>query len=240
MEFISIILFVLVIMIANIFQGITGFAGTIIAMPFSIMLIGLDDSKYILNFVGILASLVIVVKYYKDIDFKELKKIVIYMTIGVIAGLIFARIISADILLQILPIFIIVIGVKGLLFPTSDKQYKGMIGNSILLVAGIIHGMFIVGGPILIIYAKNNIRVKQQFRATLSAVWLFLNSFILVAQVPQMTFTSTFSILVVGAVIALFIGVKVGEILHERLSQAFFMKLTNILLIVSGLSILLK
>ncbi|OEH89607.1 hypothetical protein ATO00_10015 [Loigolactobacillus coryniformis subsp. coryniformis] len=62
---ISIAIFCLVIICSNIIQGITGFAGTLIAMPFLIMLVDLETAKQVLNLLGILASLMIVVKDYK-------------------------------------------------------------------------------------------------------------------------------------------------------------------------------
>ena len=40
-------LYYLVVLGSNIIQGITGFAGTILAMPFAVMLIGIDKSKFI-------------------------------------------------------------------------------------------------------------------------------------------------------------------------------------------------
>ena len=43
------LLFYIVILLANIIQGITGFAGTILAMPFSLILVGYDVAKPVLN-----------------------------------------------------------------------------------------------------------------------------------------------------------------------------------------------
>ncbi len=46
------ILFLLVVFFTNIIQGITGFAGTMLAMPPSVMLVGFDTAKPILNALG--------------------------------------------------------------------------------------------------------------------------------------------------------------------------------------------
>ena len=51
------ILFLIVVFLTNIIQCITGFAGTVLAMPFSIMLVGYDVAKPILNVLGLLASI---------------------------------------------------------------------------------------------------------------------------------------------------------------------------------------
>ena len=43
-------LFYLVVLAANIIQGITGFAGTILAMPFSVRLVGMDVAVHLLPY----------------------------------------------------------------------------------------------------------------------------------------------------------------------------------------------
>ena len=48
------VLFYIIIFLTNVIQGITGFAGTILAMPPSLILVGYDVAKPILNVLGIL------------------------------------------------------------------------------------------------------------------------------------------------------------------------------------------
>ena len=65
------ILFWLVVFATNIIQGITGFAGTILAMPPSILLVGYDTAKPILNVLGILAGLFVFVTQARHVNWKE-------------------------------------------------------------------------------------------------------------------------------------------------------------------------
>ena len=66
-------LFLLVVFLSNIIQCITGFAGTVLAMPFSVMLIGLADAKAILNVLGAAASVGVLITGYKYVNKKECK-----------------------------------------------------------------------------------------------------------------------------------------------------------------------
>ena len=43
------LLFLLVLFVSNVIQAITGFAGTVLAMPPSVYLLGLDHAKVVLN-----------------------------------------------------------------------------------------------------------------------------------------------------------------------------------------------
>ena len=84
------ILFLLVVFLTNIIQCITGFAGTVLAMPFSVMLIGYDAAKAILNLLGLLASVYIVIICFKHINKKELGKMTGIMLAQVILGTAFS------------------------------------------------------------------------------------------------------------------------------------------------------
>ncbi|MBQ1552204.1 MAG: sulfite exporter TauE/SafE family protein, partial [Clostridia bacterium] len=53
------VLFLAVSFLTNIIQGVTGFAGTVLAMPVSMTLVGLATAKPILNALGLLSGVVI-------------------------------------------------------------------------------------------------------------------------------------------------------------------------------------
>ena len=81
------IVFEVVVLLTNIMQCITGFAGTVLAMPFSVMLEGYDVARPVLNVLGVAASLFIVIKEYKHINVKEFRKMAGVMLLGIIGGL---------------------------------------------------------------------------------------------------------------------------------------------------------
>ena len=83
----KLLLFYLVIFLSNIIQCITGFAGTVLAMPFSLMLVGYATAKPILNLLGLAASVGVLVRHYKDVDKSEFFKIVVIMSIGIGGGM---------------------------------------------------------------------------------------------------------------------------------------------------------
>ena len=62
------ILFFAVILLSNIIHGITGFAGTLLAMPFSLMLVGYGVAKPVLNVLGILSGVYVILSKDCKID----------------------------------------------------------------------------------------------------------------------------------------------------------------------------
>ena len=50
---------------------------------------------------------------------------------------------------------------------------------AVLLGAGVVHGMFVSGGALLVVYAAATFRDKEVFRSTLAAVWVILNGLLM-------------------------------------------------------------
>ena len=69
------LLTILVVFSANIVEAITGFAGTMLAMPASMQLIGVMDAKIVLNVVALFVSGNIWLRNRQDTDRREVCKI---------------------------------------------------------------------------------------------------------------------------------------------------------------------
>lgn len=237
------LIFYLIIFLANIIQGITGFAGTILAMPFSVSVVGYDIAKPVLNVLGILAGVYVVLGNYKQINLKLLKKICLYMTIGIIIGIIIKNLLIGQekILYLLLGLFVLIIGVKGLIENLSSKQItsKNKGSDLILLIAGIVHGMFVCGGPLVVSYLSSCTNNKDEFRRTISAVWIILNTIILINDIFAGYYVLNTIRIQIISIVFLFCGMFVGGILYKHMNQKAFMILTYVLLCVSGLSLII-
>ena len=53
------LILIIVLIIANTIQAITGFAGPLISMPPAILLVGVDQAKATITFIGWLAALTV-------------------------------------------------------------------------------------------------------------------------------------------------------------------------------------
>lgn len=261
-------LFYIVILLSNIIQGITGFAGTILAMPFSIRLVGMDTAVPVLNFLGLLSGIYVCAGNYKKIDWKVLRKVVIIMGAALIAGIFIKGKLSGNphLLYLILGCIVLAIAVQGLCKSvyaseqcarnssssknTTDNNspinsqhggiFSGIFLTSILVAAGMVHGMFVCGGPLLISYMTRKLPEKAAFRATISTVWIFLNGILFISHILSGAWTP--AVIKSGAVSVPFLlgGMFIGGKLYSRMSQEFFVKLTYVLLLIAAISLFLK
>lgn len=148
-----------------------------------------------------------------------------------------------------LTILIVLVGIIGALYGfysiygqrQRDTKEKSSWKSMLLLIgAGIVHGMFVSGGPLLIGYLSNEIKEKTSFRATISTVWIILNSMILVQDICAGMWNAGLVMTQCISIPFLIAGMAAGSVLVKRMSQEIFMKLTYILLFISGILLMVK
>ncbi|MBR3150308.1 MAG: sulfite exporter TauE/SafE family protein, partial [Eubacterium sp.] len=248
-------LFFFVVLVSNVIQCITGFAGTVLAMPFSIMLVGYDTAKPILNLLGIVVSIGVVTINRKALNKKEFFRIILVMLVGMVAGFIVVHSfsVSPDLLYKLLGV--IVIGFMALgCHHSFSKKYKekrekalseggsktGIWSFFVLIIAGIVHGMFSCGGPLMVVYASEHLKGRDEFRVTVSATWCVLNSIILFSDVRSGYFDTKTLILSGISIIILFAALFIGNLIFRHINKRWFMIITYVLMGISGVSLLIK
>lgn len=243
--------FFIVVLAANIIQCITGFAGTVLAMPFSIMLVGFDVARPILNVLGIVASVIIVAQKRQFVNKKELLKITCIMLAGMVPGFLIINHFSVNSGVLYKTLGIIVIGFTALGIIRSrrhgknnDKKQNGLfidiVMYGLLLLSGIVHGMFVCGGPLLVVYANDKLKDSDEFRSTVSAVWIVLNSINMFTDIGAGRFNGNTVILLLISTAVLFLAMLIGNLIYKHMNKKAFMVLTYTLMAISGVSLLVK
>lgn len=227
----NVLLFYLVVFLTNTLHTITGFAGTMLATPLSVHLIGLDPSRVVLNLVAFVISVVIVKDDYKLIQWKALKFACIYMIIGMFLGYGIYHIINHTLLMRVYGVMMICVAIKKIT-SQKEREYPPIMQKFILIIAGIFQGLFSSGGPLLVIYLSTQINDKNTFRVTTSTIWLILGSIFFL---QNLNVTGSYELyLTVTSMIPLAAGIFLGRILLQKISQELFMKITSFLLLLSG------
>lgn len=230
-------LFLLTVLLSNTIQVITGFAGAMLAMPMSIRLIGLEPAKAILNIVTMASCVYVVLCRWRSIDLRELFKMLGFMGVGLVIGVRLLDILALDILLRGYGALIVLIALKKLFIRREFHLPKFLI-YACLPASGLIHGMFLSGGSFLIVYAVSALPDKERFRSTVSAVWVVLNSFLLVSHLRAGYFVPHVRNLLLFSCVPFLAAVWIGNRLVSKISSERFLFLTYVLLLASGLLVL--
>lgn len=230
--FIKMGLFMAAVFISNIVQALTGFAGVMLSIPPTILLYGPDMAKAVINVICWLVCVYLMVKNREYINKKELGRIILFMLIGMAAGIYLYNIVDARILVPVYGLLIVGVALKNLLLKPSGASLP------VLLGAGIIHGMFASGGALLVVYLASAFRDKNSFRANVASVWTVLNLVLMFTDYEKGLYNTEFFELLGIGVIPLVIAVYLGNKIHSMINQQMFNRLTYGLLLAAGSMIL--
>lgn len=239
MSILTVLLLGFLILTTHFLEGLTGFGSTVLAMPFAIMLVGINIAKPILTIVGLLLSLYVVIVSYKDILWEHYFRIVAFVVLGLPIGMWIFNELPENTLKRILGLFMIVVSIRGLIIAYRDSKYNKPINNSILSIflflGGCIHGAFCSGGPLIILYASEKLTNKSNFRATLSMLWVTLNSIIVLQSTLSHSITSNVLKLSFYTLPFLAVGAVLGNLAHHRIKDGAFTKIVYVVLFISAL-----
>ena len=217
----------LIVLLANVLESITGFGATVAELPLVSSIVGIKTAVVALCMVSLTLSSFVVIKYHKKVDEKAYLNIIICALIGMPIGMLAFSHLPERTLKIGLGIFIIFAAVHGFIVFFSKRKNRKPPHNAVLrlmlLLGGIVHGAFASGGPFLVIYASQKIDDKGSFRATMCAVWVTLNSMLLIKYI----FTGTFVFnqvmpVYLAALPFLAAGAAIGFFLHKKVSQRVF------------------
>ena len=227
------LLFVIIQVIANTVQAITGFAGGPIAIPPSMALVGVENAKASITLILLFVTAIVTVQNFKDVNWKQLGIMLAFMIVGMIPGVWLFSVLPTKALMIIYGTIVVLIGVEKLV-NKNTKDMNSPWNYVAPFFAGIMQGMFTSGGPFIALYATGAIKDKKQFRATVTPVWTVLNIY-LVSNMFMKGFYTPYVMKLTGlAIIPVFGSIFLGNKIANKIEQKTFLKLVYMLLILSG------
>ena len=232
------VIFAAAIFVSNIVQALTGFAGVMLSIPPSMMLFGPDMAIAVINALCWGVSVVLAWRNRRYLNLKGVLTIVGFMLAGMAIGVKLYSLVSPQIIGPVYGGIIVAAALKNLLVKPSEKPMSHWLSAVILIGAGIIHGMFASGGP-LVVYSQPLTSNKYTFRANVAAVWSCLNLVLMLKDFEKGMFNAQALHLMLIAIIPLLLAVYIGNKIHSRINQRMFNYSTYGLLLLSGAMILL-
>jgi uncharacterized membrane protein YfcA len=237
-------LFVLIVFAAFVVESAAGFGATVVTVTLAAFLFPLDVVLAILLPANMALSGYMTLRYRHFVDRDVLfRRILPLMGLGLVGGLALARLEKASWLKLVFAAFVVLLAARELVpkkepppaaSPTSGHKRTALT----LISAGVVHGIFACGGPLVVYYAGRTLPDKARFRATLSALWLLLNAIVFASLVARGTVHAGTLAISALLVVPLVLGITVGERVHARVSEARFRRGVFVLLLVAGLVLL--
>jgi len=232
----------LIVLISYTTQAMSGFGSTILALTLGINLYPIEVLLPVLVPLDLLVNLYLVACHHRHLNRPLLfSSILPAMGIGLLAGIFVFQFIHGVLLKKIFGILVILLSVRELyrLFRKDRNQKvlspKGSI--ACMTLAGLMHGIYASGGPLLIYALSRQNIPKSVFRSTLAAVWLILSIILTASYFITGTFSWESLRAIATLIPVILCGLVLGEWLHRGIAEYPFKIFVFVVLLVAGFSI---
>ena len=234
-------------------QGCTGFGCTVIAAAVTNGLLGTAEGVPYGTLLTIPFLYYLGVKAWREVSWKDLVKIVALCAPGILIGnYLFYKIspTTAKICIGAMVTIIALMNIyKHIIRPlvlkkTDEEDAPDTTGRKIfrygcLILGGIVHGAFTIGGPLITVYTIEAVKDKEKFRNTMNMVWVVLNTWNIYTQFRNGAFTPRmWSALAIGLPCAA-IGFFLGMGLLKRINREQFLRIVYLVLLFIGANMLI-
>lgn len=237
------VLLIAIICLSQAVETVTGFGCTVIALALGVHLVPVQTWVVTLVMIAWLQSAWLVCRGFRVIDWALLlERILPCAVAGLPLGFWCFGVLGSGGLKHVLGAFVIV--VSSLELARLFRRGRGSeplpwpLGIVLLCGGGFFHGLFASGGPLVVYYSSREIADKGAFRATLSCLWLLLNSVLLVSYALTGRLVKEPAFRAAYLLPALAVGILVGEILHHRVNELTFKRIVQVLLFLTGVVLL--
>ncbi len=227
-------------------EAASGFGSIVLAVTLGSLLFPIKTMVPLLAALNLFLGCYILTRYFRRVDWRLLThRILPFMVMGTAVGaalsvhlanrglkILFGALVVLFSLTQLYRIVLIRLRPEKTTAQTNTRPE--WLTSLLMGLAGVTHGLYASGGPLLVYSLAGLNREKQVFRATLSAVWFVLNCILILyfANVGQFTAETARTILYFIPVIA--VAIFSGEWLHHRINEVHFKTFVYGLLIVAG------
>lgn len=217
-------------------ESIVGFGGTLVAFAILGYFLDIKDLILLGLYIATTASIYVVASDYKSLQKEIFLKSLPYCLIGTILGIILFVYLSSAVLLKVFAIFLIILSLKTFFF---DKiKFHKILLNKLLIVGGLNHGLFGIGGPFFVAVLKNQFKCKSELRATMAVFFISFNAVRYIQLALTGNFNNELFLQFWWIPLPLAVAIYLGHKIHLKISEKFFKHAIASLTLISGISFL--
>ena len=240
LSLLQLLLAVLFLIVAYFIRGIAGFGSGLIAIPLLAMMLPVTLVVPVIGLLDYLASMTHGTSNRHAIAWRDILPLLPFSFIGVAAALYLLKTTDALVLRKVLGGFVTVYGVYSLIYAGPSRQGTRWWAIPAGGFGGLVGTLFGTGGPFYVIYLRLRGLDMTAFRATVATIFFIDGGARIVGYFASGFYTRqtmlTFAMAIPIMLVALYAGGKV----RTTISPRTFQRAIGLLLVVSGLSLLLR
>lgn len=225
------------VLLAYTVEAVTGFGSIVIALSLGALFLPIPELMPVLVPLNLFQSGYLTWRYRRRVHLPTLVRLILpLMAAGTLLGYLLRPALGGAVLQTLFGLLIIWFAGRELwrMRRTGAASRHGAVATrGLMLAAGLTHGLFASGGPLLVYALAGTALDKAALRATLVAVWFSLNGLLTAiflfdgSLLPALPRLVTYLPVVLAGLIA-------GEWLHHRVDERRFRQLVFALLVVAG------
>jgi hypothetical protein len=226
-------------------RSAAGFGAGLIAIPMLAFILPVSTAVSVATILTTLTSIQQVSREWRQIAWRQFILVFSYSLVGIGLGLYFIKLLDEDLMRHCLGVFMILYSLHavwaGGRVHFLPHRWHGAVGAGVGIVGGLCSALFGAGaGPIYVVYFDILRLDKAAFRATMSAV-VVLGGAARIAGYESAGFygSSTLGLLAVGLPVVV-LGSWLGDKVVYRLSARSFSRLVAAIMLISGITLLLR
>lgn len=237
-----------IVVVAYAVQTAVGFGAVLVCITLAAHLLEIREIIALMLPLSILQCGVVVLRDRGAVDLRfVLGRILPWMGGGLIFGIVVLGDLRGDWLRMVFAGLVIVLAARELWVvlrrprdPVDRPPPSPAVSIAVIVCAGVVHGVYATGGPLLVYALGRQDLDKRRFRATLSAVWLGLNIVWVASLAAEGRYPRAVGLQLVMLAAVLPLGVLVGDQIHRRVAERPFKAILYGLLIVAAASLLVR
>ena len=236
-------------------EAVAGFGGTVLAVSLGATRWPIATVLAVFLPLNLLLSAYLATRHRRAVAGGALaRRIIPAMAVGMAGGTALALAVTADRAKLGFAILVIAVALRELArlarptagrgpddaAPAAVTPLRPPIATAVLIAAGVIHGWFATGGPLVVAVAARMFPAKATLRATLAVLWFTLNLVVLGRLIAHGDLSATTLAYSAAILPALAAALAAGEWVHHRVSERSFRWLVAGLLMVTGAVLLAR
>ncbi len=234
----------IVVFVAFTTEATAGFGASIISLTLGSLFLPIETLLPIVVPLDVALALYIVLRHREHIAWRFLLvRVLPLMLTGAAAGYAVSSQLGGPVMKQIFGTLVVALSALELwrlarAGRNDTRPLPTPIDLLVILAAGVVHGIYATGGPLLVYSIGRSNLAKSELRSTLAAVWLILNTVLSTTYMVSGRITGD-KIESIGLMApVLVVAIVAGEALHSRIPDRPFRALVFTLLLGAGILVL--
>ncbi len=227
----------LIVFLAAFQQSLSGFGFALVAMPLLVQLLGIQAAAPLVAALALTLNIVNSIRWRRALDFREIRRLGIWMALGVPVGVWGAFALNETVVKAGLGVLLVAYAIYALTrpqeLPTISQRWAYPAG----FLAGVLGGAYNTAGPPLILYGNLRNWSHERFRAVLQGVFALSASLVVSGHLLARHFTPHVMGWLGPAVVAVLSGVALGAITDRHLKPQHVRTWITLLTLILGVSL---